>query len=82
MKQWFSAHGGYNEAYKGWGGEDNDLFVRLTRSGVGARNTNIHPIHIWHPPYSALMEKIGKKDVYERLLVENRTRFFNFRDGK
>ena len=82
LSSWFTAHGGYNEAYEGWGGEDNDLFVRLTRSGVRARQTSVNPIHLWHPTYEQLMTKDGKKEVYDRLLTQNRTRFFNFRDGK
>ncbi len=42
---------GFDEAYKGWGNEDDDLGWRLHRFGVKGRNatTSEVAIHLWHP---------------------------------
>ena len=81
-RNWLITNLGYNELYSGWGGEDNDLFLRLNRSGYKEKHVDVHPIHLWHPTYEELMKMDGQKELYDRLLVENRTRYFNFRDGK
>ncbi len=41
---------GYNELFKGWGKEDNDLAIRLTNAGVGIRVLKFAGIiyHIYH----------------------------------
>ncbi len=43
---------GYDENFRGWGMEDDDLRERLVRSGVRIRCTPAHlaPVHLWHPP--------------------------------
>lgn len=41
--------GGYDEAFVGWGGEDNEFFDRC--SGVGHLRFGFVPfVHLWHPP--------------------------------
>lgn len=80
--EWIARNGGYNEEYSGWGGEDNDLFLRLTRFGCSAVEINIHPIHLWHPTYEQLMTQEGQKDLYDKLFLANKARYFSFRDEK
>ncbi len=43
---------GYDENFRGWGMEDDDLRERLVRSGVRIHCTPAHlaPVHLWHPP--------------------------------
>ena len=43
---------GYDENYRGWGLEDDDLRERLMRQGVHVCRTpaSLAPIHLWHPP--------------------------------
>jgi len=33
-RRWFERLGGYDEAFRGWGGEDDDLYRRLVAAGV------------------------------------------------
>lgn len=51
FKEDFLAVNGFDELYKGWGNEDDDLGWRLHRCGVKGRNvtTSEVPIHLWHP---------------------------------
>ena len=55
---------GYDENFVGWGGEDDDLRMRLRRSGV-----RIHSIlpwtrtyHLWHPPVDSAPASIMDGD--------------------
>ena len=43
---------GYDENFVGWGGEDEDLGIRLVRAGVHCRSAIRHAkvLHMWHPP--------------------------------
>lgn len=43
---------GYDENYVGWGGEDEDLGIRLVRAGIHCRSAIRHAkvLHLWHPP--------------------------------
>jgi predicted glycosyltransferase involved in capsule biosynthesis len=47
----FAAINGYDEAFEGWGCEDDDLRIRLRQSGVRIKSilgwTNTY--HLWHP---------------------------------
>ena len=80
--QWLRANGGFNKAYVGWGGEDNDLWLRLRRSGNTQQEVTAHPYHLWHPFYGDLMASIGKGDLFKKIRQDNRNRYFNFRDAK
>jgi glycosyltransferase involved in cell wall biosynthesis len=51
-KSIFLSIGGYDEFYRDWGIEDNDLFIRLTGKGIKENWTDhlSYPVfHIWHP---------------------------------
>ncbi len=41
--------GGYDEAFVGWGGEDNDFWDRASTRRV-QRHGSVPMIHLWHPP--------------------------------
>jgi glycosyltransferase involved in cell wall biosynthesis len=43
---------GYDEAFEGWGCEDDDLGMRLRRLGLRVRSilARTAPVHLWHPP--------------------------------
>ena len=81
-RDWFIGSGGFNEEYSGWGAEDDEVNLRLKRSGYKERYTEVHPIHLWHPTYEQLMTQEGQKDLYDKLLQENRTRYYKLRDEK
>ncbi|HIJ77959.1 MAG: glycosyltransferase [Desulfobulbaceae bacterium] len=42
---------GYDENYVGWGGEDEDLGIRLVMAGIYCRTAITHAkiLHMWHP---------------------------------
>ena len=48
---------GYDENYVGWGGEDEDLGIRLVKAGIYCRSAIPYTkvLHIWHP------KEIGNK---------------------
>jgi glycosyltransferase involved in cell wall biosynthesis len=41
--------GGFDEAYVGWGGEDEDLGIRLVKTGMEIHRTNSTVYHLDHP---------------------------------
>ena len=43
---------GYDENFVGWGGEDEDLGIRLVRAGIHCRSAIRYArvLHLWHPP--------------------------------
>ena len=43
---------GYDENFVGWGGEDEDLGIRLVRAGIHCRSAirTAKVLHMWHPP--------------------------------
>jgi len=56
----FERVNGFDENFQAWGGEDDDLRLRLRRAGV-----RIHSIlrwtrtyHLWHPPHQTTPQKI------------------------
>ena len=42
---------GYDENYRGWGGEDEDLGIRLVQAGIYGRSAIRYArvLHMWHP---------------------------------
>jgi len=42
---------GYDESYVGWGGEDEDLGIRLVKAGIYGRSgiRGARALHMWHP---------------------------------
>jgi len=49
---------GFDENYRGWGAEDDDLGRRLYRAGVVGRTVFRHefPLHLWHPHETAAQD--------------------------
>ena len=47
----FLAVNGFDEGFRGWGFEDNDLVVRLIRNGVRRKEGRcaVPVLHLWHP---------------------------------
>lgn len=46
----FVALGGWDERFRGWGGEDDALSYRIERSGLACTEIDIGPaLHLWHP---------------------------------
>ena len=64
---------GYNESFKGWGKEDNDLAIRLMNAGVQLRFIKFAGIlyHLHHPVCDlsrvAINEKLLQKSVQEKI---------------
>lgn len=54
FKKDFIAVNGFDEAFRGWGREDSDLFVRLLNTGVQRKNLKFAAVtyHLWHPVLS------------------------------
>lgn len=50
---------GFDENYKGWGNEDDDLGRRLCQSGIIGKNVfkDEYPIHLYHEPHDAVERK-------------------------
>jgi len=46
---------GYDENFVGWGGEDEDLGIRLVKAGIFCRSglPQLKVLHAWHPPQIA-----------------------------
>ena len=61
---------GYDEAYEGWGCEDDDLRIRLRQAGKRIRSilrwTNTW--HLWHPPGATAPREWKKGQNVKRLL--------------
>ncbi|WP_424888908.1 galactosyltransferase-related protein [Streptomyces sp. XH2] len=72
----FDAVGGYCRRYHGWGGEDDDLFVKVaSRAPVtmawADAGTDISCLHFEHPyPYSGTPEREANGDLYARRTAE------------
>lgn len=80
-REWLMTHGGFNNAYRGWGGEDNDLWFRLRKSGNKPKYTKTAAYHLWHPTYEELMRSIGAHGLFKRLRAENRKRYAELKAG-
>lgn len=50
---------GFDQRYRGWGCEDDDLAARLRRAGYAIRSVlgHTHAYHLWHPPHATTPEK-------------------------
>ena len=59
----FLAVGGFDELYSGWGGEDDDLIMRLKRAGVAwGKLDGAMPIHPHHRHYATICQEIGRQE--------------------
>jgi hypothetical protein len=78
----YSSVNGFDEAYQGWGNEDDDLGRRLHRSGVRGRNVfrTEYPVHLFHPPFNAGGAR-PNLEYYERRVREIRKGDFRCRYG-
>lgn len=62
----FLAVNGFDDGFRGWGFEDNDLVVRLIRNGVRRREGRyaVPVLHLWHelrPPDPANRERFERR---------------------
>jgi predicted glycosyltransferase involved in capsule biosynthesis len=81
-RQWFNNHGGFDEEYRGWGNEDNDLWLKLTKGGMQPIKVESYPIHLWHPIWQDLMNKAGRQKEQEDSLRANRTKYYKVKGEK
>jgi len=64
---------GFDENYRGWGNEDDDLGRRLYKAGIVGQTAfyNEFPVHLYHPPF-----RVGKQNVnapyYQQRLAQIR----------
>ena len=72
--KWLINNGGFNKDYVGWGGEDDELWLRLTVAKLNPVKVEKYPYHLWHPPYGTLMANIGKGKLHRRNVITNRAR--------
>ena len=66
---------GYNEAFKGWGGEDFDIAARLFNAGVKQYFLRFYAVayHLYHPE-SDRSNSAANDLLFRRTLAENTTR--------
>ena len=81
-RSWMEKHKGFNDAYVGWGGEDDDLMLRLKRSRTKIIRVPTYPIHLWHLTWQELMKKDGKDKIQRATLKANRARYYRFKGQK
>lgn len=64
---------GFDENYRGWGNEDDDLGRRLDAAGITGKNPfwKEYPLHMWHEPYREGTKRVNLE--YYRASIE-RTR--------
>lgn len=62
---------GFDEEYRGWGNEDDDLGYRLHKAGTSGRNVfgRVFPFHLFHPSHNAAGGR-SNRELYERNLRE------------
>jgi glycosyltransferase involved in cell wall biosynthesis len=62
---------GFDENYRGWGAEDDDLGRRLYRAGVVGRTAfrDEFPLHLWHPHSTGTADS-PNLEYYNRRLAE------------
>lgn len=78
-KLWLDIHNGYNEEYIGWGGEDDDILLRMDITGMErVVFDHVTPVHLWHPYYKDILKEIGHEDFYKINLKKNRERYWKF----
>ena len=50
QREWLLRLGGFDERFRGWGGEDDAMTQKLRRAGVEAAQIDGPPaLHLWHP---------------------------------
>lgn len=69
----------FDETYRGWGAEDNDIFLRLTRFGMKSHKVKAMPVHLYHPTWQELMNRDGLSAVQKNTLKLNRARYWQYR---
>ena len=79
--RWLKQHK-FNNDYVGWGGEDDDIVLRLDRDGFKRKMVPYNPVHLYHAPYADLMKNYGKEEWYKKTLAENRRRYWKSRGRK
>ena len=78
----FEMVGGFDPLYEGWGGEDDDLLLRLKQHGISWRVLNCPmPLHIWHDGFVSLSLKAGRPDAAASP-KKNHDRYYARKDGK
>lgn len=81
-RNWIEKHGAFDEDYRGWGAEDNDLWVRLKKSSMQAKEIVTYPIHLWHPIWQELMNTAGRRKEQEDSLISNKKKYFTLTGEK
>lgn len=66
---------GFDESFEGWGLEDTDLLLRLTRHGLNHKSGRyaVPVLHLWHPEVSRTGEA-GNRERLEELMSSDRMR--------
>lgn len=64
---------GFDEAYEGWGSEDNDFVVRLIRHGIRRKDGRyaVPVLHLWHEQRERVLEN---QRLFEERLASDRIR--------
>lgn len=78
-KALLATHGMFDEVYRGWGAEDNDLYLKMKRVGVKPLEVSVMPIHLHHPTWQELMKNAGRDEEQRVTLEQNRARFLNYK---
>lgn len=78
-RAWLKKNGGYNNVYRGWGAEDDELFLKFKTTNSTIVKVNTFPVHLWHPTWQTLMNNAGKKKVQKETLKENRRIFWDLK---
>ncbi len=82
MREDFEAVGGFDPLYEGWGGEDDDLLLRLKQHGLSWSVLNCPmPLHLWHDGFVSLSLKAGRPDAAASP-KKNHDRYYARKDGK
>jgi GT2 family glycosyltransferase len=60
---------GYDEYYRGWGNEDDDLGRRLYKAGITGMNPFFHefPLHLYHPPHHVNGTRVNQEYYQQRI---------------
>jgi hypothetical protein len=73
---------GFDEEYRGWGNEDDDLGWRLHQAGITGRNVfkEVYPLHLYHPSHHVSGVR-ANREYYRRRGREIRAGDFIARHG-
>ncbi len=68
----YEAVNGFNEEFTGWGCEDDEFRMRLTRAGIRIRSILrwTRTYHLWHPPAASYPKRWQDGPNVTRLLLE------------